>query len=82
MKPKDKIPNELTEQVIQDAIEGKNLFPIHSLEAFKKEVDIEVLVAKIQDLRNEVNCRIEHGAESGGHLEYIQNKLDEILEGK
>lgn len=34
----------------------------------------------IQQLRTEVNCRIEHGAESGGHLEYVQDKLDSILE--
>jgi hypothetical protein len=33
----------------------------------------------VWSLRNEVNCRIEHGAESGGHLEYVQRKLDEIL---
>ena len=32
----------------------------------------------IRQLRNEVNCRIEHGAESGGHLEFVQTKLDEI----
>jgi hypothetical protein len=30
-------------------------------------------------LRTEVNCRIEHGADSGGHLEVVQSKLDEIL---
>ena len=30
-------------------------------------------------LLNEVNCRVEHGAESGGHLNYVQNKLLEIL---
>tara|TARA_B110000967_G_scaffold119437_1_gene122124 strand:- start:352 stop:513 length:162 start_codon:yes stop_codon:yes gene_type:complete len=33
----------------------------------------------IRNLRNEVNCRIEHGANSGGHLDYVQNELDEIL---
>ena len=30
-------------------------------------------------LRTEVNCRIEHGAESSGHLDYVQAKLDAIL---
>ena len=30
-------------------------------------------------LRAEVNCRIEHGADSGGHLEYVQKRLDGIL---
>ena len=33
----------------------------------------------IRILRNEVNCRIEHGADSNGHLDYVQNKLDGIL---
>jgi hypothetical protein len=30
-------------------------------------------------LRTEINCRIEHGAESGGHLEFVLSKLDAIL---
>ena len=30
-------------------------------------------------LRNEVDCRIEHGAASGGHLLYMQEKLSEML---
>ena len=34
----------------------------------------------VWNLRSEVNCRIEHGAESGGHLDYVQRKLDEILQ--
>ena len=34
---------------------------------------------EIRNLYSEVNCRIEHGAESGGHLEYVQEKLKEIL---
>ena len=33
----------------------------------------------IRILRNEVNCRIEHGADSNGHLDYVQNKLGGIL---
>jgi len=32
-------------------------------------------------LRTEVNCRIEHGADSGGHLEFVQEQLDAILDG-
>ena len=35
---------------------------------------------KVLKLRCEVNCRIEHGAESGGHLDYVQKVLDEILQ--
>lgn len=33
----------------------------------------------ILQLRTEVNCRLEHGAETGGHLEYIQSRLDAML---
>jgi hypothetical protein len=33
----------------------------------------------VKKLHNEVDCRIEHGAESGGHLEYIRTKLAEIM---
>ena len=40
---------------------------------------MDTITDKILKLRNEVNCRIEHGAESGGHLEYVQLKLDDIL---
>lgn len=39
----------------------------------------EDLRQEIRNLRSEVDCRIEHGAESGGHLEYVRKKLDEIL---
>jgi len=35
--------------------------------------------AAIRDLRNEVDCRIEHGAESGGHLEFVRDRLDAII---
>lgn len=30
-------------------------------------------------LRGELDCRIEHGAESGGHLEYVLSRLDAML---
>jgi len=33
----------------------------------------------LRSLRNEVNCRIEHGAESNGHLPYVQDRLDAII---
>jgi len=36
---------------------------------------------KVNGLRCEISCRIEHGAESNGHLTYVLGKLDEILEG-
>jgi hypothetical protein len=34
---------------------------------------------QLLNLRTEINCRIEHGAESGGHLEYVQATLDALL---
>lgn len=30
-------------------------------------------------LLNEVDCRIEHGADSGGHLEYVRKRLKKII---
>jgi len=38
------------------------------------------LKEEVFKLKTEINCRIEHGAKSGGHLEYVENKLKEILE--
>lgn len=37
------------------------------------------LIQRVESLRNEVNCRIEHGAESDGQLDYVQTQLDQIL---
>jgi len=36
-------------------------------------------VKKVSELFSEVDYRIEHGAESNGHLEYVREKLREIL---
>jgi len=33
------------------------------------------LLQEQRDLLTEVDCRIEHGAESGGHLEYVRTRL-------
>ncbi len=61
---------------------GHKVYVVYSIEQF-----IELAQAEMRDsirdlilqLRTEVNCRIEHGAESGGHLEYVQSKLDALL---
>ncbi len=37
------------------------------------------LFDSIIKLRIEINCRIEHGADSNGHLEYVQDQLDNTL---
>lgn len=34
--------------------------------------------AEIVKLRTEINCRIEHGADSSGHLEYVQSAFDKM----
>lgn len=34
----------------------------------------------IRNLHNEVDCRIEHGADSGGHLEYVRDELRRELQ--
>lgn len=39
------------------------------------------ITERIRSLHNEVDCRIEHGAESGGHLEYVRAQLGEMLSG-
>ena len=35
--------------------------------------------ADVLRLLNEIDCRIEHGADSGGHLEYVRTKLHDIV---
>ena len=50
-----------------------------AIELYDSESQLDWLVEEIRKLRTEVNCRIEHGAESGGHLEYVQSRLDDLL---
>ena len=38
-----------------------------------------MVTEKLIKLRNEVNCRIEHGAEGADHLSYIQDHLDDLI---
>jgi len=38
----------------------------------------DLIKDKIFDLRNEIDCRIEHGADSNGHLEYVRAELDKL----
>lgn len=38
------------------------------------------LSAEILALHNEVDCRIERGANSGGHLEYVRGRLAALIE--
>lgn len=33
----------------------------------------------VRELLSEVDCRVEHGAESGGLLEYVRERLREIV---
>jgi len=51
----------------------------YRLRAEAAEARVAELEATVRSLRAEVNCRIEHGAKDGGHLWYVQNRLDLIL---
>lgn len=44
-----------------------------------KIVKIETIDQAIRELLSEVNCRREHGASGGEHLEYIEGRLEKIL---
>lgn len=47
--------------------------------ARKLEREKDHLREAILSLYNEVNCRVQHGAESNGHLPYVEECLKEIL---
>lgn len=47
-------------------------------ESVKEEVREDVW-DELRRLNTEIDCRIEHGAESGGHLEYVREHLLRIL---
>ena len=36
---------------------------------------LDKALTALRETHNEVDCRIEHGAESGGHLEYVRERL-------
>ena len=40
---------------------------------------VESLRGRIRKLHSEIDCRIEHGAESEGHLEFVRVELERIL---
>jgi hypothetical protein len=40
----------------------------------------ESLISDLLYLRNEVDCRIEHGAQHGGHLDYVKLCLTQIID--
>lgn len=50
-----------------------------SLAAEARAQKAEGVVEAARRLHNEVDCRIEHGAESGGHLDYVRGKLAAAL---
>ena len=43
------------------------------------EDEPKTLLDRVLALKCEVDCRIAHGAESGGHLEYVYAKLTELV---
>lgn len=64
-------------------VQGRIISPEDLMEVYvwgrmdveKQKVDVDRLHA----LRNEIDCRIEHGAAGHGHLEYVLDQLDSIL---
>ena len=57
----------------------RELLVQHDAEIKRLQEALASMTASVRLLGNEVNCRIEHGAESGGHLEYVQRYLDRIV---
>lgn len=48
----------------------------------KESVDVLIkMAAKLFSLANEIDCRIEHGAECSEHLKYIHNQIKEMTNG-
>lgn len=45
----------------------------------EKQSSSASLLSDILYLRNEIDCRIDHGASGVGHLEYVRNCLDQIV---
>jgi len=38
------------------------------------------ILSDVLHLRTEIDCRIDHGASGPGHLEYVRNCLDQIMD--
>jgi len=56
--------------------------PHECLNCNRLERELAELENSIRCLRSEVDCRIDHGAESGGHLEYVLGQLNMMLAEK
>jgi len=69
----------------QEIVTKREALAVRMIREGDQYVDVDVARDSIRDsilrLRNEVNCRMEHGAEHGGHLEYVQATLDDMLAG-
>lgn len=37
------------------------------------------ILSRLRLLRNEIDCRIEHGVDCGGHLTYVMSALESII---
>jgi hypothetical protein len=64
------------ERHLREACEEAVLLTAKALEG--TAVTTETLLFGLQRLISEVDCRIQHGAESGGHLEYVHKELVRI----
>jgi len=67
----------------QEIVTKREALAVRMIREGDQFVDVDMARDSIRDsilrLRTEVNCRIEHGAEHGGHLEFVQGSLDAIL---
>ena len=69
----------------QEIVTKREALAVRMIREGDQFVDVDMERESIRNsilrLRTEVNCRIEHGAEHGGHLNYVQAALDAMLEG-
>jgi len=67
------------EHRLEWATGNKGQYLTTRLEKLLQTLRYESMEQQIRNLRNEVDCRIEHGASHGGHLNYVRKVLGIIL---
>lgn len=56
------------------------MFSSTIIDTIWKKRHISGVFQRLRQLKNEVNCRVEHGADGSKHLRYIEEELASILE--
>lgn len=80
----ESIPHDTAELINKAVVEIKRLRSENqTLRADHRETSARLLwlVSQVQILRSEIDGRIEHGANSGGHLEAVRAMVDGIQRG-